>query len=106
MKKWKKAQTLPQNNFDIIENLELIESSFQKEYNINLNREWLKSCTIRRFISLLRGLTKYSSLGQHFMNKELSKIDLNTGKTKTKRIDPKTEEGQDHWLNFAKSFSG
>lgn len=93
------VKKLPVNNdssFDIFEHIELIEASFKQDYAIDLDEEWLSKTTIRKFKSLLAGITKDTALGNYFMNKQLSKKD--------KKMNVKTKEGVDKFKQFAQMF--
>lgn len=79
-----------------------------QEYRIDLNNEWLSTNTYRKFLSLCKGITKNSALGQFIQNEYLKK-DKNYQKLNrknNKQFNLKTKNGIDKLHNFAKIFGG
>lgn len=78
-----------------------------QEYAIELDEEWLKQTTVRRFMSLVNGLTKRSSLGQKITAEYMKKhnpAQMNNKKALSSSFDLKSDDGINKFHDFAKIF--
>lgn len=87
----------------------MIIASFQQNYHIELNKEWLENNTALRFKALLGNLNKDSAIGQYFQAEALKK-DKNyqklTGQKKPdKQYNLQNKDDIDSFHNFAKMFA-
>lgn len=87
----------------------MVEASFQQNYNIELNKEWLINNSARRFKVLLGNLNKHSAIGQYLQAKALEKDEnyqkLSGNKKPVKKFNLQNQKGVDSLHNFAKMFA-